>query len=96
MPSEITGLLQLGENFCLPSLNREKDIVEYIKSVEDNFCRLRIHNSSGFRNKLFLLIRDIRKIDGRTETDNNIVSAFSTTKQFMTNNPNHFYQSGQR
>jgi len=70
------------------SLLREKDTIEYIKSVEDNFCRLWIHHSSGFRNKLFLLIRDIRKVDDRTETDNNIISAFSTTKKFMTNNPN--------
>jgi len=88
IPSEITGLLQLGKNFCLPSLNKEKDIFEYIKSVEDNFCRLRIHHSSGFRNKLFPLIRDIKKIDGKSETNNNIVSAFSITKKFMTNNPN--------
>jgi len=88
IPSEITGLLQLSENFYLPSLNREKATVEYIKSVEDNFCRLQIHNSSGFRNKLFPLIRDIKKVDGRTETDNNIVSAVSITKKFMANNPN--------
>jgi len=58
--------------------------------MEDNFCRLRIHNSSGFRNKLFPLICDIKKFDGRSETDTNTISAFLTTRKFMANNPNIF------
>jgi len=94
IPSEITGLLQLEENFCLPSLNREK-IPLNIKSVEDNFCKLDTHNSSVFRNKLFSFIRDIKKI-GRSKTDNNIVSAFSITKKFMTNNPNIIFTKADR
>jgi len=39
----------------------------------------------------YFLILDIRKFNGGTETDTNIISVFLTTKKFMANNPNHFY-----
>jgi len=33
IPKKVIVLLQLGENFCLPTLNKDRDIAECIKSV---------------------------------------------------------------
>jgi len=63
--------LLIGKNIPLNTLNRLK-----ITFVDFEYTTVLVLE------KLFSLIRDIRKIDGRTETDNNIVS-FST-KRFIT------------
>ncbi|KYN15774.1 hypothetical protein ALC57_11995, partial [Trachymyrmex cornetzi] len=35
-PSEVQGLLQLKEGFCLPPYNVESITIEYIKHIENN------------------------------------------------------------
>jgi len=87
VPDEVIGLLQLGEDFCLPSHNKDRDIVEYIKSIENNFNKLRLRNSNTFRNKLFPLIKSIKN-NGTSKMDTEILAAVSITKRFVLNNPN--------
>jgi len=41
VPNEIIGLLQLGEDFCLPPDNKSDLIIEYIKHFENGFLRLK-------------------------------------------------------
>jgi len=85
IPKEVIGLLQLGENFCLPTINKDRDIVECIKSVENNFNRLRINNSNTFRNMLFPLIKDIKN-DNKSRLDLDILASVSSMKKFIINN----------
>jgi len=87
VPDEVIGLLQLGEGFCLPSHNKDRDIVEHIKSIENNFNKLRLRNSNTFRNKLFPLIKSIKN-NGTSKMDAEILAAVSITKRFVLNNPN--------
>jgi len=87
IPQEVTGLTQLGENFCLLTLNKTKDTIECIKAVEDNFYRLRIKNNNAFRNKFFPIISNFNKNNNK-KNEHEILSAFSLTKKFISNNPN--------
>jgi len=86
IPKDVIGLLQLGENFCLPTLNKDRDIVECIKSVENNFNRHRINNINNFRNLLFPLIKDIKN-DNKSRLDLDILASVSSTKKFIKHNP---------
>jgi len=86
IPKDVIGLLQLGENFCLPTLNKDRDIVECIKSVENNFNRHRINNINNFRNLLFPLIKDIKN-DKKSRLDLDILTSVSSTKKFTKLNP---------
>jgi len=82
IPKDVIGLLQLGENFCLPSLNKDKDVVECIKSVENNFNRHRINNINNFRNLLFSLIKDTKN-DSKSRLDLDILASVSSPKKFI-------------
>jgi len=85
--NEVVGLLQLGQDFCLSTFNREENIIECIKAVENNFY-IYIHNNNVFRNKLFPLIKELKQIVNRSTTDKDILLIVSTTKKFVSNNPN--------
>jgi len=86
VPEKVIGLLQLGENFCLPSINKDNDITECIKSVENNFNRHKINNCNTFRNMLFPFIKDIKK-DNNSKLDLDILDSVSFTKKFIRHNP---------
>jgi len=86
VPKKVIGLLQLGENFCLPSLNKDNDIVECIKSVENNFNIHKINNCNTFRNRLFPFIKDIKN-DNNSKLDFDILASVSFTKKFTKHNP---------
>jgi len=86
IPKEVIGLLQLDESFCLSTFNKDRDIVECIKSVENNFNRHRINNSNTFRNMLFPLIKDIKN-DNKSRLDLDILASVSSTKKFIKRNP---------
>jgi len=86
VPKEVIGLLQLGDNFCLPSLNKDNDTIECIKSVENNFNRHKINNCNIFRNRLFPFIKDTKK-DNNTKLDLDILDSVSSTKKFIKHNP---------
>jgi len=89
IPKEVTGLLQLGEGFCLPPINATHTITEFIKSIEYYFSRFPLGNyNCKFRNQLFPHIEALKNIDShRTDIDYSILSAVSATKMFIKNNP---------
>jgi len=84
IPNDIIGLLQLDESFCLPTQNKDRDIVECIKSVENNFYKHGL-SSNTFRNKVFPLIKSTKN-NNRCKTDLDIFSAASSTKKFVSCN----------
>jgi len=86
IPKEVIGLLQLGENFCLPSSNTDRDTVECIKSFENSLNRIRSNNRNTLRNTLFPLIKNIKN-DNKSSLDLDILASVSSTKKFIVNNP---------
>jgi len=76
----------LEEGFCLLTLNKDRNIIECIKSVENNFYRHRLYNNNTFRNKLFSLIKDIKNFHNSSKLDLDIFSV-SSTKEFVFHNP---------
>jgi len=93
IPNEVIGLLQLGEGFCLPPNDIPKLTIEYIKYVENNFSNFHQHNCiNTCRSQICLFINQVKNIDRyRTETNFKILSALTTTKKFIKNNPDNFY-----
>jgi len=85
--NNVTGLLQLCEGFCLLISNKEKNTIECIKAVENNFYRHKLKLNNTFRNMLFPLIKEIKNYN-TNKIDRDILTVFSTTKKFVADNPN--------
>jgi len=80
-------LLQLEKSFCLPPCNVESIIIEYIKYI-NNLLKVKGNNKTSFRNKFFPLLPNIKNvIYMRTKENDLISSSFSTTKQFLKDDP---------
>lgn len=89
IPREVEGLLQLGEGFCLPNFNKEKSTIECIKAVENNLSRFGLRDNNTFRNKIFPLIKSIKNNSpNNIKLNEDISSAVSVTKEFISCNPN--------
>jgi len=86
---EVMGLLQLGEDFCLPSTDNADSTTQCIKHIENNFSRLHGNNSiNKIRNQIFPFINNLNKNNKSiTETEYNLITAAKTTKNFIKNNP---------
>jgi len=90
IPKEIIGLLQLGEDFCLPPTNISDSTIQCIKHIENNFSRLQGYNCiHTLRNQIFPFISNLKKIEknNRNETENKLVAASNITRKYITNNP---------
>jgi len=89
IPNDVVGLLQLGENFCLPPTNKNDSITQCIKHIESSFSRLQNNNCiNKFRNQIFPFINSLNNIDkSRTDIDSTLITATQTTKKFIKNNP---------
>jgi len=92
----VMGLLQLGEGFCLPTLNKDRDVIECIKSIENNFYIHKIHHNNTFRNKLFSLMKDIKNFHNRFLIDSDILSAVASTKIFVSQNPDVIFTKAEK
>jgi len=57
------GLLQLGEDFCLPTLNKERNTIKCTKAVENSFHKHKLNNNNTFRNMLFPLTKETKNDD---------------------------------
>jgi len=91
IPKEVIGLLQLGEGFCLPPVNRSDLFIQYIKNFENNFSRFRQQQSciNNLRFQLFNLLKPIHKLElSRSNIDLQILDSVSSTKSFIKDNPN--------
>jgi len=86
IPWKVKALLQLGENFCLPTFNIGNTMI--IKHIEHNFVRLKLSNIKEFRNRIFSLIKRIKQAcANKTDVEKRIFSLIKTTKAFVKNNP---------
>jgi len=59
--NEVISLLQLGEGFCLPPVNKTDLIIAYIKHIENNFSRFRQQQAcvSSMRSQLFDFLKPL-------------------------------------
>jgi len=89
IPNEVIGLLQLGEEFCLPPTNSIDSITQCVKHIENNFSRLQGYNCiNNLRNQIFPLINNLNKIDIiKNETEIKLITAKKITSRFIKNNP---------
>lgn len=89
IPGEVQGLLQLGDNFCLPIGSNEKAIVEMVKNIEHNIRRLPIGDQIAIRNRSAPIINKMAGHSfGVSEGDETLIRAANITKEFLRENPN--------
>lgn len=89
IPEEVQSLLQLGENFCLPNINKQKTTIDLIKKVEHNISRLPANIRLTIRNRSLQIINKFSHSNIRKSPVNKIlINASTITKNFMQDNPN--------
>jgi len=90
IPEEVKLLLQLGEKFSLPLVekDKEKTIIDFIKCIEKNICKELNDISNQIRNQSIPIIkRLINKPNNSEHNKNLIMSWLKQTKLFAINNP---------
>jgi len=88
---DVSGLLQLGEGFCLPPENIDKLTTEYIKYIENNLNKYKQRQQaciSPMRTQVFNFLKSLNNVDRhRTNIDKKILDAVHITNKFVKNNP---------
>jgi len=90
IPEEVQLLLQLGEKFSLPMVEKDKErtIVEFIKYIEKNIFKEVDDISNQIRNQSIPIIKRISKKPNDLEkTKKLILRLLKQTKQFAIENP---------
>jgi len=89
IPQDIQCLLQLGENFSLPLLNKEKIIIELIKSVECITQKFDIDTQLNLRNRAITTINNLPSISLiNNSTNQRLTELMKSCTSFIHNNPN--------
>ena len=89
IPTHIRSILQLGDNFSLPFLNKEKLTIEFIKNVENNLCKLPREMIHTIRDRSTTIINRLSSWSiPNYEFTNNLKTLISQTKNFINNNDN--------
>ena len=88
IPSEIQGLLQLGENFCLPTHNKDKVVSEFVKSVEHSIDKLPRQSQLIVRGRTMPILNELsvfplKKLPHNAE----LTRAVRMTKSFLLEHP---------
>lgn len=80
----VQGLLQLGENFCLPINSKEKIITELIKNVDNNTNKLPANIRLTIRNRVTPIINNLINYSFTHSTiDKELVEASRAVRNFM-------------
>jgi len=90
IPEEVQLLLQLGEKFSVPIVEKEKErtIVEFIKCIEKNIFKEVDEISNQIRNQSIPIIKKIMKIPNSLEKNEKLIlRLLKQTKHFATENP---------
>ncbi|EFN61148.1 hypothetical protein EAG_09747, partial [Camponotus floridanus] len=91
IPENVQKVLQLGENFSMPTLNKNEVTIEFIKNFENSFKKLpvhvRPHIETHIRNRSAHIIN---KLPSYTPPRNPLISTvlMRSTKDFLKNNTN--------
>lgn len=87
IPTEVQGLLQLGEGFCLPTItDNSKAISEFIKHIENNLLKIQERDSqlkTDIRNRSLTILKNLHHNNCvSSDMDNKIKNAVKTKKIF--------------
>jgi len=82
-------LLQLGQNFSLPSTNTKNNIVQLIKNIENNIINLHQDTQNEIRNRSIPILHNLTsKSLYKDPIDIQITDLMKITNKFLSNNPN--------
>jgi len=90
IPTEVSGLLQLGEGFCCPPDNKTELLTAYIKHIESNFLKCKKQQAciTSMRIQFFNFLKSLNKLEHhRSDMDERILDAVHVTKKFVKDNP---------
>jgi len=82
--------MQLGENFALPSYNKEKVIIELIKSIECNTSKFDIGTQLILRNRFIPTINNFLALSSPI-TNQELKDLMKSVKIFIKNNPDTLF-----
>ncbi|EFN68675.1 hypothetical protein EAG_08791, partial [Camponotus floridanus] len=87
IPENVQKVLQLGENFSMPTLNKNEVTIEFIKNFENSFKKLPVHVRPHIRNRSAHIIN---KLPSYIPPRNPLISTvlMRSTKDFFKNNTN--------
>jgi len=89
IPQNVQRLLQLGQNFSLPSTNTENNIIQLIKNIENNIIKLHQDTQNEVRNRSMPIIHNLMsKSLYKESTDIQIIDLIKITNKFIKNNLN--------
>ena len=80
----------MGENFCLPVLDTNRSLLEFIKCVEHNLRKLPVGLRSTIRNRVLPIINNLTnfKLSDLSNHDKFLIYLAKLTGKFIRDNPN--------
>jgi len=88
IPNHIQCLLQLGENFALPTIHKKEMTFEFIINIERNIKKLN-ESTQNVRNRSIPVINNLSSFSPHNSTiSNKLLNLTKQAKQFLHNNPN--------
>jgi len=87
IPHDVQCLLQLGENFSMPTNRKENVVIEFIKSIECNTNKFNIDTQLNIRNRAIPLISSLPYLLSNNQLNPRISSLDRTVRTFIKKNP---------
>jgi len=88
IPHDVHCLMQLGENFSLPTQNRKKITIELVKNIEYNTSKFDINTQLTLRNRFIPIIKNLPFSDTHNNlTNQKLHNLLKSSKNFTKNNP---------
>jgi len=82
--TNVECLLQLGNNFSLPEINKKKITIEFIKNIESNINKLPAPTQAFMRNKSISILNGLaRSFFILNDSDKQIIENKKITNQFI-------------
>ncbi|KYN18663.1 hypothetical protein ALC57_09022 [Trachymyrmex cornetzi] len=89
IPKKIQTVLQLGENFSVPSKNNIRVLIEFLKNIESNLFKIKPHKILGFRGIISPILHNFLSVSGlNNNISKRLNELISFTYRFLKNNKN--------
>jgi len=89
IPYNVQRLLQLGQNFSIPSTNTKNNIIQLTKNIENNIIKLQQDTQNEIRNRSIPVIHNLTSQSiYKDHIDTQIIDLMKITNKFVKNNPN--------
>jgi len=89
IPKNVQFLIQLGDNFSLPTFNKNKLTKEIIKSVECNIKKFPIATHNNIRNRSISIVNNLFSFSPQINSEiDHLINLKKYTQHFLKNNNN--------